>query len=107
MQLVSQRFRKLLRDDVTIPFGNVEFILSEYPGPFACSQRVRLSSAFMVIWVARVLGFLPDVFSNTTPRFVLVLRASSTWATSKALLLCKIGVNCRMPGNTRLPETIT
>ena len=49
MQLVPQYFPKLLRDNVTIPFGNVDFILSEYPGPFACSQRVRLSSAFMVI----------------------------------------------------------
>jgi hypothetical protein len=36
MQLFPQRFRKLLRDTVTIPFGNVDFILSEYPGPFAC-----------------------------------------------------------------------
>lgn len=100
MQVFPQRFRKLPRDTVTIPFGNVDFILSEYPGPFACSQRVRLSCAFMVIWVGRVLGSRPVVFSNTTPRFVPDLRPASMWATSKALLLCRIGGNCRMPGNT-------
>jgi hypothetical protein len=51
--------------DVEIPFGNLDLTLFSYPGPFACSQRLRCIIVSAFIWVGTALGARPVVLSNT------------------------------------------